>query len=45
MVRVNLLPERPEAEIWRKLEKALWVFVFSLPFAIMLWAKLAGHSK
>ena len=45
MIRINFLPERLEAEIWRKLEKALWVFVFSLPFAIMLWAKLAVHSK
>jgi hypothetical protein len=45
MVRINLLPERPEAEICRKLEKALWVFGFSLPFAIMLWAKLTVHSK
>ena len=45
MVKINLLPERPEAEIWRKLEKALWIFWFILPFAIFLWAKLAVNSK
>jgi hypothetical protein len=45
MVRINLLPERPGAEIWRKLEKAVWIFWFLLPFAFFLWAKLAGNSK
>jgi hypothetical protein len=45
MIRINLVPERPEAEIWRKLEKALWVFWFTLPLAIFLWAKLAANSK
>jgi hypothetical protein len=45
MIRINLLPERPEAEIWRRLEKALWIFWFSLPLAIFLWAKLAPVSR
>jgi hypothetical protein len=45
MVKINLLPERPEAAIWRGLEKALWVFWFSLPLAIYMWAKLAMNSK
>jgi hypothetical protein len=45
MVRINLLPEGPGAEIWRKLEKAIWIFWFLLPFAIFLWAKLAVNSK
>jgi hypothetical protein len=45
MVKINLLPERPEAEIWRRLEKAIWIFWFSLPFAIFLWAKMAMNSK
>jgi len=45
MIRINLVPERLEAEIWRKLEKALWIFWFSLPFAIYLWAKLAPVSR
>jgi len=45
MVKINLLPERPEAEIWRKLEQAFWIFWFSLPLAIFLWAKLAMNSK
>jgi hypothetical protein len=39
MIRINLL-ERPEAEIWRKPEKALWTFWFSQALAIFLWAKL-----
>jgi hypothetical protein len=45
MVRVNLSPERVEAEIWRKMEKGLWIFWFSLPIAIYLWARLAVNSK
>jgi hypothetical protein len=45
MVRINLLPERPEAAIWRKLEKAVWIFWFLLPFSFFLWAKLAVNSK
>jgi hypothetical protein len=45
MVRINLLPEGPGAEIWRKLEKSLWIFWFLLPFAIFLWANLAVNSK
>ncbi len=45
MIRINLLPERPDAEILRKLEKALWIFWFSLPLAIFLWAKLAPVSR
>jgi len=45
MVRINLLPEKPEAAIWRSLEKAIWIFWFFLPLAIFLWAKLAVNSK
>ena len=45
MIRINLLPERPEAEIWRKLEKALWIFWFSLPLAVFLWAKLGRDAR
>jgi hypothetical protein len=45
MVRINLLPERPEAVIWRGLEKALWIFWFSLPLAIFLWARLVVNSR
>jgi len=45
MVKVNLLPERREAAIWRGLEKALWIIWFSLPLAVFLWAKLAANSK
>jgi hypothetical protein len=45
MVKINLLPERPEAGILRRSEKALWIFLFSLPFAIFLWAKLVLNSK
>ncbi len=45
MVVINLLPERLEAAIWRRLEKAIWIFWLLLPFTIILWAKLAGHSK
>jgi hypothetical protein len=45
MVKVNLLPERPEAAIWRKLEKAVWIFWFLLPFAIFMWAKLIENLK
>jgi hypothetical protein len=45
MVRVNLLSERLEAEIWQKLEKAIWIFWFSLPFAFILWVKFAMNSK
>jgi hypothetical protein len=43
--RINLLPERPEAAIWRNLEKALWIFWFSLPFALFLWGKFVMNSK
>ena len=45
MIKINLLPERPEAEIWGRLEKALWIFCFSLPFAIYLWARLAVTNQ
>ena len=45
MVKVNLLPERLGAEIWRTLEQAAWIIWFSLPFAVLLWAKLAMNSK
>ena len=45
MVKINLLPERPEAAIWRRMEEALWIFWFSLPLAIYLWAKLAVDSR
>ena len=43
MVRINLLTERPEAAIWRRVEKAAWIFWFSLPLAIFMWAKLMGN--
>jgi hypothetical protein len=45
MVRINLLPERAEAEIWQRLEKAIWIFWFSLPFAFILWVKFVMNSK
>ena len=45
MIRINLLPERPEAEIWRKLEKALWIFWFSVPLTILLWAKIPPQKN
>jgi len=45
MIRINLLPERPEAAIWRKLEPPVWMIWFGMPFAIFLWAKLAMNSK
>jgi hypothetical protein len=41
----QFMPERPEAAIWGRLEKALWIFWFTLPVAIFLWAKLAMNSK
>jgi len=44
-VRINLLPEGPEAGIWRNLEKAVSIFWFLLPFAFFLWVKLMGNSK
>ena len=40
MVRIDLLPEQDPKD-WILLEKILWVAGFSLPFAIILWAKLA----
>jgi hypothetical protein len=45
MVTINLLPEGLKAAIWRKLERAVWIFWFLLPFAIFLWAKLMVNSK
>ncbi len=45
MIKINLLPGEPGAEIWRKLEKAVWMFWFLLPFAVFLWEKLAVNSK
>jgi hypothetical protein len=39
MVKVNLLPPKPVPAIFRKGEKALWIIWFSLPFALILWAK------
>lgn len=45
MVKINLLPEKPEAEIWRNLEKALWISWFSLPLVIFLWAKLGRDAR
>ncbi|NWF57096.1 MAG: hypothetical protein HXY45_20145 [Syntrophaceae bacterium] len=45
MVKINLLPERPEAAIWRKLEEAVWIIWFSLPLAVFIWAKLAMNFK
>jgi hypothetical protein len=44
-VRINLLPEKPEAGIWRNLEKAVRIFWFLLPFVIFLWAKVVMNSK
>jgi hypothetical protein len=44
MVRINLLPEQ-DPKNWILLEKILWVTGFSLPFAIILWAKLVVNSK
>jgi hypothetical protein len=45
MVTINLLSEGLEAAIWRKLERAVWIFWFLLPFAFFLWAKLMVNSK
>jgi hypothetical protein len=45
MFKINLLPEAPGAAIWRKLEKAVWIFWFCLPFAFFLWGKLMVNSK
>jgi hypothetical protein len=33
------------AEIWRKMEKAVWIFWLFLPPAILLWAKFVMNSK
>ncbi len=44
MVRINLLPEQ-DPKKWILLEKFLWVAGFSLPFAIIIWAKLVVNSK
>lgn len=44
MVRINLLPEQEPKE-WILLERILWAVGFSLPFAIILWAKLVVNSK
>jgi hypothetical protein len=44
MVRINLRPEQ-EPKNWILLEKVLWVAAFSLPFAMVLWAKLVANSK
>jgi hypothetical protein len=44
MVRINLRPEQ-ERKDWILLEKVLWAIGFSLPFAIILWAKMAVNSK
>jgi len=44
MVRINLLPEQ-DPKNWILLEKVIWVAGFSLPFAIILWAKLVVNSK
>jgi hypothetical protein len=40
MIRINVLPPKPEPAIYRKAEKTLWIVWFSLPFAIVLWAKV-----
>jgi len=39
MVKINLLPPKPLPAIYRKWEKTLWIICFSLPFALILWAK------
>jgi hypothetical protein len=44
MVRINLRPEQ-DPKNWILVEKVLWVAGFSLPFAIILWAKLGMNSK
>jgi hypothetical protein len=45
VVKINLLPERPEAAIWRRMEKVLWILWFSLPLAIILWARLTVNAR
>ena len=44
MVRINLLPEQDPKNLIL-LEKIIWVVGFALPFAIILWARLAVNSK
>jgi hypothetical protein len=44
MIKINLRPDQ-EANEWILLEKILWVTGFSLPFGIILWAKLLANSK
>jgi len=44
MVRINLRPEQEPKDLVL-LEKILWITGFSLPFAIILWAKMAMNSK
>ena len=40
MVKINLLHSKPEPAIYRKPEITLWIVWFSLPFGIILWAKV-----
>jgi hypothetical protein len=44
MIKINLRPDQ-ETNDWILLEKILWITGFSLPFAIILWAKLVFNSK
>ena len=44
MVRINLLPYKEPRNLIL-LEKILWVILFSLPIAMILWAKLVANSK
>jgi hypothetical protein len=40
MVKINLLPSKPEPAIYRKPEITLWIVWLLSPFAIILWAKV-----
>jgi hypothetical protein len=44
MVRINLRPGQEPKDLIL-LEKIIWAIGFSLPFAIILWAKLLANSK
>ena len=44
MVRINVLPYKEPRNLIL-LEKILCVILFSLPIAMILWAKLVANSK
>ncbi len=47
MIRINVLPPKPEPAIYRKAEEILWLIWFSAPLPIYIWAKAglqAGRS-